>query len=416
MPVYYDLTLGALSFITLNNTITETFGNVLTNVGSGTVPAEREPYRYENLTVPCYGHFEEANPYDVGLQKRREARAMFRNRQLLTDGFYMDFAKDPEFSAWISVGNASLEYLDGGVSLADFQLNLGQVHLIATPAVAQDGVFVNTQNLGDPTVANDILRTSYTELTQGSFLLTEEGAPRVYLGVGAYDIKGKVNGVPLTIGSYAGINGTGYYVDELQHGNTLSFEISPTDRRGADVIISDRRGITSPTYTLAGDRNPNLYGWDKVFGPDYPHTTGDVPVIQNDRCRLLYTSGSSFQVQTSTGAAFANNGTLSLGMDSLTKVSVPEWRPYRGVIRANFVAGGGMRATAFIILQRGWAGPQVEVYAQNSSGAPVTTTITYSGSLAQHTNEADRWQFLRLGAADSEITWKTVSQDVIVSR
>lgn len=417
MAVYYDLTLGALSFLTLNNTITETFGNVLTNVGSGTVPAEREPYRYENLTVPVYGHYEEADPYAKGQQLRLEARSMFRNRQLCTDGFYMDFAKDPDLSAWIAVGNASLQYLEGGVSLADYQLNLGQVHLISTPAVGQDGVFVNTQDLGLNTTANDILRTSYDPLSQVGFGLGNEGAPRTYLGVGVGDIKGKVGGIPLTIGSYSGINGTGYYVDQAPHGSSLAFEISPTDRRGADVLVVDRQGITSPTYTLAGDRNPNLYGWIKIFGPDFPYTSGDVPVLQNDRSRIMYLSGSQFQIQTSTGAAFANDGTLNLGMDSVVSVALLEWRPFRAVVRVNMVgSGGSVRAVAFITLQRGWAGPQVEVYAQNVNGAPEEAVITYSGTLNEHTNQDDRWQMIRLGAVDSEITWKTVGQDIIVAR
>ena len=417
MPVYYDLTLGALSFITLNNTITETYGNNLTNVGSGTVPAEREPYRYENLTVPVYGHYEEADPYTVGQQLRLEARAMFSNRQLLTDGFFMDFAKDPALSAWIAVGQASLQYLDGGVSLADFQLNLGQVHLLASPSIALDGLFVNTFDLGLNTTPNDILRTDYTGLSGGSFLLGGEGAPRVYIGVGAGDIAAKNGGQSLTIGSYTGINGTGYYADDLSHGDSLSFEISPTDRRAADVLISDRRGITSPTYTLAGDRNPNLYGWHKIFGPDYPYTAGDVPVIQNDRCRVLYTSGSSFQIQSATSAApFSNNGTLTVGFDSVTSVSVVEWRPYRGVIRVNGAHAGGRSAT-FIVLQRGWAGPQIEVYAKNNDGSAETYALDYSGgSLTEHTNESSRWQMLRLGASNDEITWKTVGQDIIVAR
>ena len=412
---YYDLTLGALSFITLNNTITETFGNVLTNVGSGTVPAEREPYRYENLTVPCYGSYLEADPYAKGLQLRLEARSMFRNRQLLTDGFYMDFAKDPEFSAWIAVGQASLQYLEGGSSLADFQLNLGQVHLIATPAIGQDGLFVFTQDLGLETTPNDILRTDYTGLSQGSFLLGDEGAPRVYLGVGVGDVHGKVQGATINVQSYAGLNGTGYYVDDLAHGDSLAFEISPTDRRGGDVLILDRRGITSPTFNLAGDQNPNLYGWHKVFGPDYPHTAGDVPAIQNDRTRLMYLSGSQFRVQTSTGSAFANDGILDLGFDSVTSVSVVEWRPYRGVIRVNASHAGG-RSAIFLILQRGWRGPRAEVYTRNDDGSHEVYTISYSGTLSEHTNESDRWQMIQLGAADSEITWNTVAKDIVVAR
>ena len=411
----YDLTLGALSFVTLNDTVTETFGNVLSNVGSGTVPAEREPYKYENLTVPVYGAMEEQDVYTVGAQLRREARSMFRNRQLCTDGFFMDFAMDPELSAWIAVGNASLEYLDGGVSLANFQLNLGQVYLIDTPELARDATFVNTQDLGLTTVANDILRTDFTGLSQASFLLGEEGTPRVFLGVGASDIQGKVQGVPLNIGSYTGINGPGFFADDVRHGDTLSFEISPADRRASDVIIADRRGNTSPTYTLAGDKNVHLYGWDKIFGPNYTPTAGDVPVIHNDRVRLLYTSGSSFQVQTSTGGAFANNGTLDLGFSGIVSASIVEWRPYRGVIRVNMVGGPG-RGAVFIILQRGWAGPQVEVYAQTNAGTPVAATISYSGSLSEHVNDSPRWQMIRLGAEDSEISWKTVSQDIVVKR
>lgn len=408
--------LDRLSFVTLNDTIAETFGNNLANVGSGTVPAEREPYKYEGLTVPVHGAQEEQNPYDVGMQLRREARSMFRNRQLCTDGFYMDFATDPELSAWIAVGNASLEYAPGGVSIANFQLNLGQVYLIGTPQMAREGVFVNTQDLGLSTTANDILRTDYTALSQVGFGLGDEGAPRVHLGVNVGDIQGKTQGVGLEIGSYTGINGTGYFVDGLAHGDSLSFDFSTSpDRRKGDVILADRRGNTSPTYTLAGDRKPHLYGWDEIYGPVYTPTAGDVPVIQNDRTRLLFISGSEFQVQTSTGSAFANDGTLDLGFDSIVKVSVVEWRPYRAVLRLNMVSGAG-RGVAFLILQKGWAGPQAEVYAQNESGASFEASITYSGTLNQHTNQSDRWQMIRLGAEDSEITWKTVPQNIIVAR
>lgn len=413
--IYYDLHLGSLSFITLNNTITETFGNVLTNVGSGTVPAEREPYRYENLTVPVYGHYLETDPYAVGQQLRREARAMFRNRQLLTDGIYMDFEKDPDLNAWIAVGNASLEYLDGGVSLADYQLNLGQVQLLATTSTGIDGVSAFSQDLGLSTTPNDILRTSFDPLSQGSFLLGEEGAPRTYLPVGASDIRGSTGGATLDIQSYAGLNGNGYYVDGLPNGSSLAFEVSSADRRSGDVLILDRRGFTSPTYSLAGDQDPHLYGWDKVFGPDYPHTAGDVPVIQNDRARILYMSGSQFRIQTSTGSAFANDGVLDLGFDSVTSVSVVEWRPYRGVVRVNASHSGG-RSAVFIIMQRGWTGPQVEIYPRNDDGSLISYTVSYSGSLAEHTNQSDRWQMIRLGADDSEITWRTVSRDIIVAR
>lgn len=404
----YDLWLGRIHLLTIDGSLGETFASATTVVGSSVVPGERAPAAYSSLSIPVYGDYTAVDPYAAGQRLRRQVRSLVNNHLMRTQGVYLRFIKDEEINAWLAFGSGSLTYLEGGVSLADYRLEFGDAFVLGATRSSRQGIRCETRDRQLSTTPRDYLKTYYAAGGGGYSAVH-------YLPIGASDPAGKFSGAA-SIGTVGSINGSIPYTSGRQHGDTLSFELSDTDRNKADVVCLDRRGFTAPSYSQAGDQDPQTtYGWEEIYGSQYKVSAGEVPVMQNARCRVLYSSGSSFTVQTSSGGAYASDGTLSCGFSTLQGANVVEWTPYRAVVHASFTGGPG-RGDVYMTLQRGWAGPRVDVYPQNSSGTPASTSLSYSGGLTQVAESSPRWQMLSLGRSSAEVNSDSVGVDTIILR
>lgn len=143
----------------------------------------------------------------------------------------------------------------------------------------------------------------------------------------------------------------------------------------------------------ASSQDPQLYGWQEVYGPDWPFywpitstTTPDTPVIANGYTRVRYdaTNTPGWRIDVWTGATwleqckvliYRNN--LPSGLQNydinLLSTNVEEYTPERVVIKAVMNIGlandPSSRETIFITLQRGWLGPRFEVYTAPTNTA-----------------------------------------------
>lgn len=405
----YDARLGRLRFATIIEPFAEQVGGDLESVGSATVPGGRRPTGY-TLNLPLWGDGGDPNPYPAGMRIRRQARSLLRNPLARAAGLYFTFTYDAEMNGWLAVGNGEVAYDEGGVTHSSFVLNLSEVFLIGAARTHRQGSRIEMTDRRLTTTARDYLRLVYSNAFVG-----QSATATHYFPIGATDLTGKVTGA---VGSstVSSIYGSMAVVTGRQHGETIAYELPESERGKADVVVFDRRTFTAPTFTLAGDQDSQtVYGWEEVYGPDYPYTAGDVPVLANGRCRVIWTSGSSFNVQTSSGSAYSTDGSMSLGFSDLVHASVVEWTPERAVVKATFLGGPG-RGDVYITLQRGWAGPSFDVYPQNSSGTGASTSLSYSGGLSQMNDSATGWQYKRLGVGQPEYLWDTRMTPEVIAR
>lgn len=151
--------------------------------------------------------------------------------------------------------------------------------------------------------------------------------------------------------------------------------------------------------------SPDQAGWEEFYGHDYPYnwlTQGqalDVPVLQNQLCRVRYDPGNAAGVaidawdttsaDTPAGGwveqgkiTLIRNGDAGFVRPQLVSASLAAWTPDRAVAQAVMAAGtadGYSRERVLITLQRGWTGPRFEVYASpKSDGTPPILGLAYT--------------------------------------
>lgn len=116
--------------------------------------------------------------------------------------------------------------------------------------------------------------------------------------------------------------------------------------------------------------------WEEVYGPDYPLTADDVPVLENGICRVRWVGEQAAfaldawdadladYVEQGRVTAWVVNPAGDRGLfNLLVRPMVLEWTPERAVIGAILSDGGADRCALYITLQRGWTGPRFEAYA-----------------------------------------------------
>lgn len=110
--------------------------------------------------------------------------------------------------------------------------------------------------------------------------------------------------------------------------------------------------------------------WEEVYGPDYPLTAGDVPILENGVCRVQYEiAAAAFSLHLHDGEDYVEAGRFSFWHNSddqytLLHPFVKEWTPERAVVGGAFrPPDSTARCEVYLTLQRGWAGPRVEIYA-----------------------------------------------------
>lgn len=133
------------------------------------------------------------------------------------------------------------------------------------------------------------------------------------------------------------------------------------------------------------------YGWEEAYGPSYPWTPGDVPVLGNGLCRVRYIAtinGWALDVYapglgyTEVGRVTAWTQAAAAGawvqLATLKSAQLIDWTPERAVVLA-VIAAGAVRARLYITLERGWHGPRWELYPApvggTAQGAQLRTTL-----------------------------------------
>ncbi len=182
-------------------------------------------------------------------------------------------------------------------------------------------------------------------------------------------------------------------------------QIAPVDQLASDYFDGDQprarylAGSSGTTFSvsLQPDDPQDVYGWEEVLGPNQPLTSSDVPVIGNGICRLRYSSAEGTYPGFKLDAWQAGGGWVEQGkvllvrgiptfhyLDTLVSAQVIEWTPERAVILAVMASSGDAtaREKVYLTLQRGWAGPRIEVYyAPRSDGSKAGGQLEFHGAI-----------------------------------
>jgi len=367
-----DLKLGSIDLVTLLGVPTEGLGATVEVSGGTPVAGQPAPVAF-SLEIPVYGGQDESNPYTRGLVLRRALRSLLNNTAARTEGIYMQFARDSELNAWLIVGKADLAYGDGGITLADFKLTLAECYVLGRRRTHRPARRCEFYTLGDGEIARDVLGRAYSSAFAGFTAL-----PLGRLPSGATDVwlNEQEPVSPATL--------SGLWTDTAQlwgrtaatfpHASILSFEQPEASENVGDARIFDRKGLTAPTLTLAGDKDPSVYGWEQVYGPDFPLTAAEVPALDNGVCRLTWNATQKAMVVefATGGAAYVEVGRLMFrnateALVAPTNISVHSWTRERATIRFD-VKTATQTQRVYVTLARGWTGPKVDCYITNTSG------------------------------------------------
>lgn len=389
MAGIYDVRFGRVLLPTLTDEFTENIGRSLGTVGEAVIPGDRSPVTAQ-YTLPIHGDEGETDPSTFGDRMRRQLRSLLNNR-LANKQIYLQATVDAQLNGWIAVGGGQISYNPGGPTFGEYQLQVTDAYRLGT---LQSHRMAKEVRVFDRTLLTTPRDYRKTYFASGG----TTPSPVHYFPVGASDIA--TDNRSLSVGTVGSIHGSIPYVTGLANGEGVSFEITEADLLKGDVVIWDRRTHTAPSYTSTGDGDPQDtatgYGWEEVYGPDYPLTVGDVPVVANGRCRVRWTSGGSFTVESSSGGAYGGGGSVGTGGSALSGARVVEWTPDHAIIACDFTGGPG-RVTTYITLRRGWAGPLVESYGFNTGGFSAPSV---SGSGAS--DSGNGWAALMVNASAAE--------------
>ncbi len=361
------VTIGPLALPTLMGDLKETLGDQLETVGAGVVPGERRPRPFP-LSIPIHGDVTDGTDrFKMGNRLRRQVRALMENSQARLEGLYLAFSPDPELNGWLLVGGGELAYANGGISLADYKLELTDCYKVANLRTHRPARRLVVIDRRLATTARDYLGTLY-----GAGFAASTAVARHYLPVGVTDVAlGSTRYSPI-LSTLVTADGSLSFADGLTDGDIIDFSQSEADMPRAGVRILDRQ------------RSVVEANWEQVYGPDQPLTAAGIPVIENAVCRCQFT-GVAMDVQSWTGSAWSTDATVTLpaGISSVS-TAVVEWTPERAVLTLTGAATAG-RAQIFVTLQRGWSGPRVECYIDNISGTAVASLSVFAKSVGDAT-------------------------------
>lgn len=251
-----DAQLGRLGLATIYDNMTEGVGDTLAVTGAGVALGERKPKRYAfNLAV--HGTQGDPDPYAAGLRMRRQVRALMENSRLRGEGLYFQFLADLEQNGWVLLGGGQLEYMDGGVSLAQFQLTLDDAYRVGSLRTHRPARRVELYDRRLATTPRDwlgqVFGTDYAALTAQAI---------TYLPVGVTDVVGSQK-APVAYGTRTGLGGATPVVVGRTHGEVLNYEWAEAAMNGwDDVVVWDRAGQGDPPGGYAATTlayRPRLY-------------------------------------------------------------------------------------------------------------------------------------------------------------
>ena len=385
-----DVRLGRLKLVTLGDDLKEAVGDTIEAVGGYVAAGERRP-RAVSLVLPIHGHYRDANPYNSAMKLRRQVRSLVDNARYRLQGLYLDFDHDPEINGWVVFGGGDVEYGEGGITLGEFRLALSDIYRVGQQRTHRQAHRIELYDRRLSTVPIDYKRTLYTvdfaAATPEHLLVWPPGAYGIFR-----HLPEQRSAVPSV---RAGLDGDAGTQSSLSHGQIVSFELAEADIGKGDVQVYDRRGLF-PATTLAGDLNPeDVYGWEEVFGPNYPLSAADVPVLQNSFARVRYDSATRAFVidRAGQGTQFAEQGRVTAFQDSpsgtltqfitLQSAEVVEYTPERAVVKAVFTNALAARGELYITLGRSSGGPKFELYAWSTTartGCELRYTVNDTGT------------------------------------
>lgn len=358
-----QLRLGPLQLTTLPGELKETLGDQVEVVGGAVTAGERRARAFQ-VTIPIRGDATDTDRYLVGERMRRQVRALIANTQARLQGLYLEFSADPELNGWLLVGGGDLSYGPGGITLADFRLELTDCYQIASMRTHRPARRLIAVDRRLSTTPRDTLGTLYSTKFAGSTAVAAHVLP-----VAITDATVRSTGAPLAGSTRASADGDLTLTTGLLHGDVIDFEQAETDQNLAHVQILDRQGETDETL------------WEQVFGADQPLTAGDVPVLSNKVCRVVFdVAASSLNIESWIAGAWGLAATVTYPALSAIRAGLMGWTPERGVLLITGVQATSTRVQLIITLQRGWTGPRIESYTAGSADAELSVFVASSGS------------------------------------
>jgi hypothetical protein len=396
-PLDYDIRLGPLAFTWPSDTVTETLGDALEAVGAALTPAERRP-RPLKLALRVEGRNELDNKA-AGYRLRRQVRQMLENPHWRQQGLYFWWRADPEMSGWILLGGGELEETDPGVSFGIWALSLESPYLVGRPATHRMGRRLDLADRRTGLVALDTRGTLYSTdfsaedipakplILPGDIASLVKSANR---GIGAGTVTASAvragrklwQSIPAIDGDVISyVPDVAVLTDELEAPVLLD---EPGAVRVWDLSAATTLPPTQATYSTAGDADPTLYGWERVYGSALRRSTAPL-AIDNGLVRVLWESvnkGLAFEWYDTAyagGARFRREGYLTqlpIGGPTTTtgEASVVELTPERAVLEFRLSDSPG---AVRVILQRGWNHARLEVYAPTG----LTAQLVYDSAV-----------------------------------
>lgn len=335
------------------------------------------------------------DPSKPGERLRRQARSMFDNDALMLAGISFKFAVDPDLNGWLVMAGGELSYTDGGVSVSDYGLELRDAYKVGSRWTHRPARRFEVYDRRLATTPRDILGVYYSTDFAGFNPMATKWWHA--LPVASSDVVGQSStmGTPtLLTGQY----GTTPIVFDRPHGEVVSFEHAASDEGRNDVVVYDRRGRTYPTGSASDPQT--AYGWEEVYGRNYPLTSGDLPVLANGHARVRWNAATSgWILEFWTAGAYVEQGRLGMfdggtyAFNVLGPSVLYEWTPERAVLRYAILstATPPQRADVFVILARGWFGPRVEMYTGYGQTAWMRYTPAISGNFVYSGGTISTW-------------------------
>lgn len=369
-PVPLQLvTLGPLALPMLKGEITETVGDQLETVGTGVVAGDRGA-RPLTLRIPLRGDRLDPARWEAGLRLRRQVRALLENSLARMQGLYLNWSVDPELNGWLLIGGGEIKYATGGITFADFELELTGCYRIGTRRTHRPARRIVNVDRRLVTTPRDILSTLYsTDFASTAFDF------RSYLGVGITDPVAASTRVPAGTTWVVTKDGDLRY-SSAPDGEVIDFEQPEADMHKAIVRIHDTHG------------SPDEARWGAVYGPDQP-IEGALRV-DNAVCRVVPDLATGLiDVQSWSGSAWVTDATVAHPAGATAFAArVVEWTTERAVLCITstlYDEWSTPRGEMYISLQRGWSGPRIELYAKNAQGSATASLNVYAKSSGEAT-------------------------------
>lgn len=357
----------------------EPVGDPIGSTGSVAAPADRTPMQAQI----SLGTFAPDGTSDLAadrLRVRRQLRALLNNSPLKLAGLYLAWTADTEQNGWYVPDRAAI--VDGAdvtsIATGYFKISGGNWSLVGHPRATVRAIQAYMKDERLSTVPRDYLRLVYSTdfAAQASVNLVNTPCDITAPLNTVNGARPALTALPRT----ACGGGTESVIATVTDLTIISFEQPETSRNRGDVIIYDRRGSITAGTTATPDPL-----WEEVYGPDYPVSASDVPVVQNGQYRVRYdpTNTPGFAVDVWTGTAWTEQGKVNFQraqanfVDTLVSQSVMEWTPERAVIQAVMAASADAASyeRVFITLERG-VSPRFEIYeSPTTGGAAVTAQV-----------------------------------------